>query len=133
MITFRTSSGKSLHVLIGQDYEKIEGLSSLDLPTTTKAVKQIDILSSDTPIVITAEQRLPVIRATVFFDYANTTHRWLQQVNMEGAEVSIRIDGDSVPLFTVKGVFSEAPVSSEIDSADKTNLVFNATEKPVWT
>ena len=133
MITFRTSSGKSLHVLIGQDYEKIEGLSSLDLPTTTKAVKQIDILSSDTPIVITAEQRLPVIRATVFFDYANTTHRWLQQVIMEGAEVSIRIDGDSGTLFTVKGVFSEAPVSSELDSADKTNLVFNATEKPVWT
>ena len=133
MITFRTSSGKSLHVLIGQDYEKIEGLSSLDLPTTTKAVKQIDILSSDTPIVITAEQRLPVIQATVFFDYANATHRRLQQVIMEGTEVSIRIDGDNVPLFTVKGVFSEAPVSSEMDSADKTNLVFNATENPVWT
>ena len=133
MITFRTGSGKSLNVLVDQEYEKIEGLSSLDLPTTSKAVKQIDILSSGTPKVITAEQRLPVIRATVFFDYANATHRWLQRVIMEGTEVSIRIDGDNVPLFTVKGVFSEAPVSSSIDSADKTNLVFNATEKPVWT
>ena len=133
MITFRTGSGKSLHILVDSSYEKLEGLSSLELPTTALSVKQVDILSSDTPITVVGVQRLPVIRISIFFDYANTLHRMLQRKIMEGSEETIRIDGDDVTLFTVKGIFSEAPVSSDINSADKTNLVFYATEKPVWT
>ena len=99
----------------------------------SSSVKQVDILSSDTPRVVIGEQRLPVIRIALYFDYTNTLHRRLQRMIMEGEEVTIRIDGDSVPLFTLQGVFSEAPIGSNIDTADKTTLVFNATEKPVWT
>ena len=133
MITFRTGSGKTLHILIGEVYEKIEGVSSLELPTSSSTVKQVDILSSDVPRIVVGEQRLPSIRISVYFDHTNTVHRLLQRLIMENTEVSIRIDEDAIPLFTIKGIFSEAPISSNIDTADKTNLVFYATEKPVWT
>ena len=133
MITFRTGSGKTLHILIGEVYEKIEGVSSLELPTSSSTVKQVDILSSDVPRIVVSEQRLPSIRISVYFDHTNTVHRLLQRLIMENTEVSIRIDEDAIPLFTIKGIFSEAPISSNIDTADKTTLMFYATEKPVWT
>ena len=133
MITFRTGSGKTLHILIGEVYEKIEGVSSLELPTSSSTVKQVDILSSDVPRIVVGEQRLPSIRISVYFDHTNTVHRLLQRLIMENTEVSIRIDEDAIPLFTIKGIFSEAPISSNIDTADKTTLMFYATEKPVWT